>query len=87
MLLSVRNDILGFMLGSAEMQTSFLLYRKVLRTFLYNKKGPPGGIARRRDGNMSLTRPTAGGESGQAGFYFMLSFDKEYKKFIFCTKN
>ena len=55
----------------------FLLYRKDCVTLKYENhdsyraKNPPGEIALRRNGMMSLTRPAAGGESCKAGFYFV----------------
>ena len=48
-------------------------------------KSPPGGIALRRKGRMSLKRPAAGGESCFAGFFLTPIFS--YSNIIFskCT--
>jgi len=37
----------------------------------YETKSPPGRIALRRRGGVSLKRPAAGGKSCRAGFFFM----------------
>ena len=37
----------------------------------YDMKSPPGRIALRRSGIMSLEQPAAGGESCKAGFFFV----------------
>ena len=37
----------------------------------YEIKSPPGRIALRRKGNLSLKRPAAGGESCKAGFFLI----------------
>ena len=47
------------------MTSRFLLYRKLSPI----KKSPPGRIALRRRGIISLKRSAAGGESCAAGFY------------------
>ena len=44
-------------------------------------KSPPGRIALRRRGNMSLERPAAGGESCKAGFFLVF-----YKAGLYMTK-
>ena len=48
---------------SCRIYAVFLCYRKLLRNVPITQKSPPGRIALRRRGIMSLKRPAAGGES------------------------
>jgi hypothetical protein len=56
-----------------------LCYRKLLRNVPITQKGPPGRIALRRRGIMSLKRPAAGGESYKVGFFLAKNHDKRVK--------
>ena len=51
-----------------------MCYRKLLRNVPITQKGPPGRIALRRGGIMSLKRPVAGGESCKQDSFLILSF-------------
>ena len=56
------------------MAGDFLCYRKLLRNVPITQKGPPGRIALRRRGIMSLKRPATGGEScKQDSFLYVLT--------------
>ena len=56
------------------MAGDFLCYRKLLRNVPITKISPPGRIALRRRGIMSLKRPAAGGEScKQDSFLYVLT--------------
>ena len=52
----------------------YVSYRKLLRNVPITQKGPPGRIALRRRGIMSLKRPATGGEScKQDSFLYVLT--------------
>ena len=60
--------------GWGDLAAVFLWCRKLLRNVPITQKGPPGRIALRRRGIMSLKRPAAGGEScKQDSFLYVLT--------------
>ena len=71
--------------GAGEDHLPFLCYRKLLRNVPITQKIPPGRIALRRRGIMSLKRPAAGGESCKQDSFLYREFSdkREVRLFLF----